>query len=80
MFLGGVEKMINKNLLNSRLILCGHTQMTLAKILKISRTALSFKFNGKFQFNLREIATIQDLLKLTDSEVIAIFIEPNKGA
>lgn len=70
--------MINKNLLNSKMALNDYSQRDIAKVLNKTVTTINFKINGKIVFLPEEIAKIQKFLNLSDSDVIEIFISPNK--
>ncbi len=66
--------MINKRLLNSKMVLHGRTQKDLSLFLGISEVAVSKKFQGIFRFNVNDIRKIKEYLNLTDSEVVDIFL------
>jgi betR domain len=68
------EKMIQKNLLNSKMVLHGRTQRDLAKFLGLSEVSVNKKFQGILRFNVNDIKRIKDYLHLTDSEVVEIFL------
>lgn len=68
------EKMIQKNLLNSKMVLHGRTQRDLAKFLGLSEVSVNKKFQGILRFNVDDIKRIKDYLHLTDSEVVEIFL------
>ena len=68
------EKMIQKNLLNSKMVLHGRTQRDLAKFLGLSEVSVNKKFQGILRFNVNDIKRINDYLHLTDSEVVEIFL------
>lgn len=66
--------MIQKNLLNSKMVLHGRTQRDLAKFLGLSEVSVNKKFQGILRFNVNDIKRIKDYLYLTDSEVVEIFL------
>ena len=66
--------MLNKRLLNSKMVLHGRTQKDLSLFLGISEVAVSKKFQGIFRFNVEDIKRIKEYLKLTNDEVVEIFI------
>ena len=68
------EKMIQKNLLNSKMVLHGRTPRDLAKFLGLSEVSVNKKFQGILRFNVNDIKRIKDYLHLTDSEVVEIFL------
>ncbi len=74
MYMKESEKMIQKNLLNSKMVLHGRTQRDLAKFLGLSEVSVNKKFQGILRFNVNDIKRIKDYLHLTDSEVVEIFL------
>ena len=66
--------MLNKRLLNSKMVLNGRTQRDLSKFLGISEVAVNKKFQVVLRFNVNDIRRIKEYLKLTDSEVVEIFL------
>jgi betR domain len=74
MYIKESEKMIQKNLLNSKMVLHGRTQRDLAKFLGLSEVSVNKKFQGILRFNVNDIKRIKDYLHLTDSEVVEIFL------
>ena len=74
MYVKESEKMIQKNLLNSKMVLHGRTQRDLAKFLGLSEVSVNKKFQGILRFNVNDIKRIKDYLHLTDSEVVEIFL------
>lgn len=78
MYIKEREKMIQKNLLNSKMVLHGRTQRDLAKFLGLSEVSVNKKFQGILRFNVNDIKRIKDYLHLTDSEVVEIFISGGK--
>ena len=66
--------MLNKRLLNSKMVLNGRTQRDLSKFLGISEVSVNKKFQGILRFNVNDIKRIKEYLKLTDSEVVEIFL------
>jgi betR domain len=66
--------MLNKRLLNSKMVLNGRTQRDLSKFLGISEVSVNKKFQGVLRFNVNDIRRIKEYLKLTDSEVVEIFL------
>ena len=78
MYITEREKMIQKNLLNSKMVLHGRTQRDLAKFLGLSEVSVNKKFQGILRFYVNDIKRIKDYLHLTDSEVVEIFISGGK--
>lgn len=70
--------MLQKNLLKSKMALHGRKQGDLAKYLGKSEVAVNKKFQGILRFSTDDIKKIKEYLNLTDSEVVEIFISPNK--
>ena len=66
--------MLNKRLLNSKMVLNGRTQRDLSRFLGISEVSVNKKFQGVLRFNVNDIRRIKEYLKLTDSEVVEIFL------
>ena len=66
--------MINKRLLKSKMVLEDKTQNDIAKLLGFSIPSINKRFNGKVKFKPDEIKKIKDYLKLTNDEVVEIFI------
>ena len=52
----------------------GDTQATLAHVLGITESTLSWKLNGKAEFRQSEIKAITDRYTLTPEEVKALFL------
>ena len=65
--------MPNINLLKSKMVLKGETQIELAEELGITRPALNVKMNGKSDFKQSEINIIAKRYELSDDELIEIF-------
>lgn len=65
--------MPNINLLKSKMVLKGETQIELAEELGITRPALNVKMNGKSDFKQSEINIIAKRYELSDEELIEIF-------
>ena len=67
---------MNSLLLKSKMTLFGDTIEKLSEALGISRTRTSAKINSTHgaQFTPREIKVIKDRYKLSDKEVIEIFL------
>lgn len=72
--LGDENIMINKKLLKSKMVLLEKTQKDLAKLFGFSELSINKRFNGKVKFKPDEIKKIKDYLKLTNDEVVEIFI------
>ena len=66
--------MINKRLLKSKMVLEDKTQNDIAKLFGFSIPSINKRFNGKVKFKPDEIKKIKDYLKLTNDEVVKIFI------
>lgn len=64
---------MNTKMLESKMALYGDNGGDLAQALGISRTALSYKKNGKAKFMQNEILTIKERYKLTAEELDEIF-------
>lgn len=68
-----IKNMPNINLLKSKMVLKGETQIELAKVLGITRPALNVKMNGKNDFKQSEIYIIAKRYELTNDELVEIF-------
>jgi len=68
-------KMTNKPMLLAKMALNGYTAYKLAEDIKLSRQSMSYKINGKREFNVDEINAISGLLNLTLEERDAIFFD-----
>ena len=66
--------MINRKLLDSKMVLNGKTQDDVAKLFGFSIVPVNKRFNGKVKFKPDEIKKIKDYLDLTNDEVVEIFI------
>ena len=66
--------MINRKLLDSKMVLNGKTQDDVAKLFGFSIVPVNKKFNGRTKFKPEEIAKLKEFLKLTNDEVVEIFI------
>lgn len=64
---------MDKHLLNLTLKRKGVTQEELAKKIGVSRMSLSNRLNGKVQWNLDEVKIVENYLRLTNEEMLAIF-------
>ena len=64
---------MRKNELEAKMKLYGDTGETLCKYLHISRSTLSCKMNGKYDFTLKEIRLIKKRYNLTAAEIDSIF-------
>jgi hypothetical protein len=71
---GRVKRMIQKNILKSKLTLNEITQRDLAKRLGLAEVTINKKVNGAIDFSLEEIAKMKDYLRLSNDEVVEIFI------
>lgn len=71
---GRVKRMIQKNILKSKLTLNEITQRDLAKRLGLAEVTINKKVNGAIDFSLEEIAKMKDYLRLSNDEVVKIFI------
>ena len=67
--------MVNKNLLKSKLALNGYTQKALAEKIEMPVPTLTQKINNLLPFKTTEIGKIQSELKLSNDEVVEIFIK-----
>lgn len=67
--------MVNKNLLKSKLALNGYTQKALAKKIEMPVPTLTQKINNLLPFKTTEIGKIQNELKLSNDDVVEIFIK-----
>lgn len=71
--------MLDKNKLMAKLVSCGYSQVRLADELKIPRSSLNLKINGRrnMQLSLHEAQQIKTKLGITDAEeAMAIFFAP----
>ncbi len=66
--------MIQKNILKSKLTLNEITQRDLAERLGLAEVTINKKVNGTIGFSLEEIAKMKDYLRLSNDEVVEIFI------
>ena len=62
-------------LLKSKMALYGDTQFDLTQALGITKAAMSVKMNGKNPFKLCEVKFIADRYKLTNDEIVEIFLK-----
>ena len=69
--------MINKNLLKAKIVERGFTQTQVRKIMGLADNTFSFKVNGKKEFFNDEIQQLQQILKLSNDELLSIFY-PNE--
>ena len=67
--------MTNKPMLLAKMALNGYTAYKLAEDIKLSRQSMSYKINGKREFNVDEINAISGLLNLTLEERDTIFFD-----
>ncbi len=67
--------MTNKPMLLAKMALNGYTAYKLAEDIKLSRQSMSYKINGKREFNVNEINAISGLLNLTLEERDEIFFD-----
>lgn len=67
--------MLNKNYLKSKLALKGFTVKRLAEKMEMNYPNFSLKIRGKVLFRPQEIQKIQEILELSNDEVVEIFIE-----
>ncbi|AYZ73385.1 DUF739 domain-containing protein [Fusobacterium necrophorum] len=67
--------MLNRNLLKSKLALKGFTIKELAEKMELNYPNFSLKIRGKVLFSPQEIQKIQEILELTNDEVVEIFIK-----
>ena len=66
--------MTNTRQLKSVLTLRGMTQIELANKMGVSPVTLSNKINNKIEFKASEIREISKLLRLTNAEIMDIFM------
>ncbi len=67
--------MTDKPMLLAKMALNGYTAYKLAEDIKLSRQSMSYKINGKREFNVNEINAISGLLNLTLEERDEIFFD-----
>lgn len=65
---------MNRKLLDSKLALSGKNQVHISKLIGKTIGTTNLKFNEKVKFTFEEIKQIKDYLKLTNDEVVEIFI------
>jgi len=66
--------MVNKKLLLGKMVMNGHSQISLAKEIGVSKNTIGAKINGKRPFNTDEISNICNVLGITDvTEKVNIF-------
>jgi len=67
--------MVDRNLLCGKIVSCGFSQVSLAKVLGMSKNTLNASINNKRPFNSDEILTLCELLQISeDAEKIRIFL------
>lgn len=67
--------MLNRNLLKSKLALKGFTVKRLAEKMEMNYNTFQQKFLSRTPFRPQEIQRIQEILELSNDEVVAIFIQ-----
>ena len=65
---------MNINLLRSKMVLKGETQLDLAKAMNITKASMSVKMNGKNPFKLDEVKFIANRYDLSNDEIVEIFL------
>lgn len=65
--------MVNKNLLHSKVVICGDNWLILARKMGMYTATLHNKLRGATEFKASEIAQIIKLYNLTPEEVFEIF-------
>lgn len=74
--------MLDKQMLQVHMMLCGHTQKSLAKAIGISKNTMNLKINGNGFFDTEQIEKICDVLGIeSGQEKAAIFLanRPKNG-
>ena len=67
--------MVNTNLLKGAIASAGHTQRSLAPIVKMSENSLNAKINGRNDFNLSEVIALCEALSITEpAKKVEIFL------
>ena len=66
---------MNVKLLKSKMALNNDNNKTLAKKLKITPSAISYKMNGKNKFNTKQMNFIRKEYNLSEVEFVEIFIK-----
>lgn len=66
---------MNLNFLNKKIEESGITKITIAESLGETSQSLWLKLRGKNNFSLKNAAVLVDLLHLTDSEAVEIFLK-----
>lgn len=65
---------MKRNLLKSKMALYGYTDKDLADRINVTKATVSRKLNGPSKFSVTEIAVIKKWLRLTDKEIVDIFL------
>ena len=71
----GGERMPNKRLLKSKMVLFGDNVDALAEYLNQSRQSVYNKIAGKVPFSLQDVSAISKKYNLTNAETYEIFIK-----
>lgn len=66
---------MNMNLLRAQMALKGKKINDISKILKISKSALYRKLNGKSDFTRKEICELMDFLEIETEKAMEIFFK-----
>lgn len=66
---------MNLNFLNKKIEESGIAKVNIAKALGETSQSLWLKLSGKNNFSLKNAAVLVDLLHLTDSEAVEIFLK-----
>lgn len=69
------RRYVNTELLNRKTGKYCHRDARLARAVGIDKTTFGRKLRGETPFNAREIAQLKIELELTDSDIVAIFID-----
>lgn len=71
--------MVNRRLLQGKIVAAGMTQKTLSTAVGVSRSNMNAKMNGHFPFTVDEVVRICDVLGIVDPvEKVTIFL-PNSS-
>ena len=62
------------SLLKTRIHELGYTQGDIARMMGMTQGTISMKLNGKWDWKLWEVKELKRILKLTDEEVLKVFI------
>ena len=65
--------------LRGAIAIAGITQEEVGEALKLNRSAISYRLSGKYKWNIDEVYTVCDLLKIPYAEISTYFPKNGKG-